>query len=214
MHIQRKTLLLFVSPLVILIAAAYVQWAAASLPYVALSQPGALVPFSARGLPVWLRITDYVNILFIILLIRSGLQILTDHARLHWKVHSTPITDWVRLTSVEVPTDRVWTTKDGFQHLLLVMRGFAAFIVMVISLVVYTRHATTLSPSEIAIGPTNPIVPYLGFAGIAPLLGLSALAYLVIWSHRRTVHDSVTAIVTPVTPMLFDHGAPQAEFQW
>jgi hypothetical protein len=37
-----------------------------------------------------------------ILIIRSGLQILMAHPRLYWNVHCTPGTEWLRLTPVEV----------------------------------------------------------------------------------------------------------------
>ena len=55
--------------------------------------------------------------LFLILLIRSGLQILMDHPRLYWNVHCTPGTEWLRLTPVEVPHDRVWTANDDSRYL-------------------------------------------------------------------------------------------------
>ena len=70
-----------------------------------------------HGFPAWLRITHYVNFFFIILLVRSGLQILMEHPRLYWNVHCTPNTEWLRLTPVEVPSDRVWTAKDDARHL-------------------------------------------------------------------------------------------------
>ncbi len=70
-----------------------------------------------EGFPSWLRVTHYVNFLFIILLIRSGLQILVDHPRLYWNVHCTPGTEWLRLTPIEVPHDRVWTAKDDSRYL-------------------------------------------------------------------------------------------------
>jgi thiosulfate reductase cytochrome b subunit len=52
-----------------------------------------------------------------ILLVRSGLQILMDHPRLYWNVHCTPGTEWLRLTPVEVPKDRIWTAKDDSRYL-------------------------------------------------------------------------------------------------
>jgi sulfoxide reductase catalytic subunit YedY len=61
--------------------------------------------------------THYVNFLFLVLLIRSGLQILADHPRLYWNVHCTPGTEWLRLTPIEVPQDRVWTAKDDSRYL-------------------------------------------------------------------------------------------------
>jgi hypothetical protein len=53
----------------------------------------------------------YVNFMFLILPFAVA-QILMDHPRLYWNVHCTPATEWLRLTPVEVPTDRVWTSKD------------------------------------------------------------------------------------------------------
>ena len=118
MHIRLKTLLLLVSPPLLLVAAAYIQWGTVGLPTLApipeLSPATAVEPY---GFPAWLRITHYVNFLFLILLIRSGLQILMDHPRLYWNVHCTPGTEWLRLTPVEVPRDRVWTSKDDSRHL-------------------------------------------------------------------------------------------------
>ncbi len=111
-------LLLLVSPVLLLVAAAYVQWGAAGLPH--LTASAALVSETAAGpvgLPAWLRIAHYVNFLFLTLLIRSGLQILMDHPRLYGNVHCTPGTEWLRLTPVEVPRDRVWTAKQDSRHL-------------------------------------------------------------------------------------------------
>jgi hypothetical protein len=110
MHVRLKTLLLLVSPLLFLVAVAYIQWGTVGFPSVSSSPP--LVPQTAvkpYGFPAWLRITHYVNLLFLVLLIRSGLQILRDHPRLYGNVHCTPGTEWLRLTPVEVPKDRVST---------------------------------------------------------------------------------------------------------
>jgi DMSO/TMAO reductase YedYZ molybdopterin-dependent catalytic subunit/thiosulfate reductase cytochrome b subunit len=96
---------------------AYLQWAMVGLPAV----PPAPIPApdmaTAQGFPSWLRVTHYVNFLFTILLIRSGLQILMDHPRLYWNIHCTPGTEWLRLTPIEVPKDRVWTAKDDSRSL-------------------------------------------------------------------------------------------------
>lgn len=118
MHIRLKTLLLLVSPLLLLVGAAYLQWGTVGRP--ALPMSPIVTPETAAapyGFPAWLRITHYVNFLFLILLIRSGLQILMDHPRLYWNVHCTPGTEWLRLTPIEVPKDRLWTAKDDSRHL-------------------------------------------------------------------------------------------------
>jgi sulfoxide reductase catalytic subunit YedY len=118
MRIRRRTLLVLVSPFVLTLAGAYVQWAMVGLP--ALSPAPALTAETAMepyGFPAWLRVTHYVNFLFLVLLVRSGLQILMDHPRLYWNVHCTPGTEWARFTPVEVPKDRVWTAKDDSRYL-------------------------------------------------------------------------------------------------
>jgi DMSO/TMAO reductase YedYZ molybdopterin-dependent catalytic subunit/thiosulfate reductase cytochrome b subunit len=117
MRIRPKLLLLLVSPFLLLVAAAYIQWGVAGLPR--LSSSPAIVERAAGpvGFPAWLRITHYVNFLFLTLLVRSGLQILMDHPRLYGNVHCTPGTEWLRLTPVEVPRDRVWTAKDDSRYL-------------------------------------------------------------------------------------------------
>src|SRR5512144_1993457 len=119
MRKRLTTILMIVSPFVLLpVAAAYVQWGVVGLP--ALPHSPAPTPETAvgpYGFPAWLRITHYVNFLFLILLIRSGLQILMDHPRLYSNVHCTPGTEWLRLTPLEVPMDRVWTSKDDSRSL-------------------------------------------------------------------------------------------------
>ncbi|MGO8745665.1 MAG: molybdopterin-dependent oxidoreductase [Thermoguttaceae bacterium] len=118
MHIRLNTLLLLVSPPLLLVAVAYIQWGTVGLPTLApISELTPATMVEPYGFPAWLRITHYVNLLFLILIIRSGLQILMDHPRLYWNVHCTPGTEWLRLTPVEVPRDRVWTSKDDSRHL-------------------------------------------------------------------------------------------------
>ncbi|HEX5503794.1 MAG TPA: molybdopterin-dependent oxidoreductase [Thermomicrobiales bacterium] len=55
--------------------------------------------------PLWLRLTHYINLLFIGLLIRSGIQILAAHPRLYWNNGCTPRTEWLKFTKKVVPTE-------------------------------------------------------------------------------------------------------------
>lgn len=69
------------------------------------------LPASApSGFPAWLGWQHFLNLFFMIFIIRSGAQILTDHPRLYWTRHSTPGRDWFRAQK-PVPADPLWTAK-------------------------------------------------------------------------------------------------------
>lgn len=71
------------------------------------------------GFPWWLRWQHFFNLLFMMFIIRAGLQILADHPRLYFNSGSKPDTEWMRLRG-PVPADRrdsddsdtVWTAKE------------------------------------------------------------------------------------------------------
>lgn len=117
MRIRLRTLLLLLFPFLLPILAAYLQWATVGLPAIPLSPASPSSMETPQGFPPWLRVTHYINLFFMILLVRSGLQILMDHPRLYWNVHCTPGTEWLRLTPIDVPQDRVWTAKDDSRFL-------------------------------------------------------------------------------------------------
>ncbi|MCX7520857.1 molybdopterin-dependent oxidoreductase [Microbacterium sp. STN6] len=62
------------------------------------------------GFPAWIGWQHFLNAFFMIFIIRSGAQILTDHPRLYWTRHSTPGKDWFRVQR-PVPEDPLWTAK-------------------------------------------------------------------------------------------------------
>ncbi|MGI8679719.1 MAG: molybdopterin-dependent oxidoreductase [Jatrophihabitans sp.] len=62
------------------------------------------------ALPIWVGVQHFFNLFLLIFIIRSGLQILTDHPRLYWTRHSTPGKDWFRIQK-QVPSDPLWTAK-------------------------------------------------------------------------------------------------------
>src|SRR5271166_2399487 len=77
------------------------------------SYPGTVVSADAEhhpGLPVWVGVQHFFNLFLLIFIIRSGLQILSDHPRLYWTRHSTPGRDWFRIQK-PVPADPLWTAK-------------------------------------------------------------------------------------------------------
>jgi DMSO/TMAO reductase YedYZ molybdopterin-dependent catalytic subunit/thiosulfate reductase cytochrome b subunit len=76
--------------------------------------PGTIEPISAEaspGLPIWVGVQHFFNLFLMIFIIRSGLQILSDHPRLYWTRHSTPGKDWFRIQK-PVPSDPLWTAKQ------------------------------------------------------------------------------------------------------
>ena len=75
--------------------------------------PGTVTtaPADYSGFPLWLRWQHFLNLFFMMFIIRAGIQILADHPRLYWKRDCTPGTEWFRFQH-EVPGDRLWTAKD------------------------------------------------------------------------------------------------------
>ncbi len=76
--------------------------------------PGTAITPEAEaraGIPWWVNLQHFVNILFMLFIIRSGWQILVDHPRLYWSRHSRPGAEWVRLAP-KSPDDPLWTAKQ------------------------------------------------------------------------------------------------------
>ena len=75
--------------------------------------PGTIASARAvqnAGLPLWIGAQHFLNLFLMIFIIRSGVQILSDHPRLYWTRHSTPGKDWFRVQK-PVPADPLWTAK-------------------------------------------------------------------------------------------------------
>ncbi|MBO0682749.1 MAG: molybdopterin-dependent oxidoreductase [Candidatus Dormibacteraeota bacterium] len=99
---------------VLLIAVAVAQglWDLPAVQQFMARYPATLIPSgSPPGLPWWVDAQHFLNAFFMIFIIRAGLQILADHARLYWTRHSTPGRDWFRFQK-PVPDDPLWTAKQ------------------------------------------------------------------------------------------------------
>ncbi len=75
--------------------------------------PGTVVSAAAArnpGFPIWVGVAHFFNLFLLIFIIRSGIQILSDHPRLYWTRNSTPGRDWFRIQK-PVPADPLWTAK-------------------------------------------------------------------------------------------------------
>src|SRR5665213_3023488 len=77
------------------------------------SHPGIAqaAPSVDTGFPWWLQLQHFLNMFFMLFIMRAGLQILADHPRLYWRRDCTPGSDWFRF-QVPVPKGRLWTAKD------------------------------------------------------------------------------------------------------
>ena len=76
--------------------------------------PGTIEPSrrtATTGFPAWVRWQHFFNLFLIVFIIRSGVQILSDHPRLYWTRHSTPGKDWFRIQK-PVPSDPLYTGKQ------------------------------------------------------------------------------------------------------
>ena len=75
--------------------------------------PGTVTPGGPTlhaELPIWVAVQHFFNLFLLIFIVRSGIQILSDHPRLYWTRHSTPGRDWFRIQR-PVPVDPLWTAK-------------------------------------------------------------------------------------------------------
>ena len=68
-------------------------------------------PSVDTGFPWWLQLQHFLNMFFMLFIMRAGLQILADHPRLYWGRDCTPGSDWFRF-QLPVPKGRLWTAKD------------------------------------------------------------------------------------------------------
>jgi DMSO/TMAO reductase YedYZ molybdopterin-dependent catalytic subunit/thiosulfate reductase cytochrome b subunit len=62
--------------------------------------------------PAWLRATHILNVLFLSLLMRSGIEILSAHPKLYWKDDCRPGSEWLSLTRKRQPEHELWTSRD------------------------------------------------------------------------------------------------------
>ena len=104
--------------IIAVLAAAWIEVAVAGMPHVPPVPQIYPNNFAGpHGFPVWVRYCHFFNFLFVTLLIRSGLSILMDHPRLYFNDGCTPGSEWLRVTPLQVPRDRLWTAKDDARYI-------------------------------------------------------------------------------------------------
>jgi methionine sulfoxide reductase catalytic subunit len=113
-----RALLILLAAIFIPLGLAWAEHALIGLPHLSPSSASAEgMPSGPHGFPFWVRWSHFSNLFFLFMLMRSGLSILMDHPRLYWNDGCTPGTEWLRLTPLEVPRDRLWTAKDDARYL-------------------------------------------------------------------------------------------------
>jgi methionine sulfoxide reductase catalytic subunit len=157
------------------------------------------------GLPIWVDLQHFFNLFLMIFIIRSGLQILSDHPRLYWTRHSTPGRDWFRIQR-PVPADPLWTAKQdsislpgqvglpGIRHsiglarwwhlgtdVLWLLNGLIFYV-----LLFFTSHWRHLVPTSWSVFPNalSVLIQYLSLNwptehGWVAYNGLQLIAYFI-----------------------------------
>ena len=115
----RPSFLATIAVLIVLpVLLAWVQWLTVGLPYILPIPhvyPNAIT--EPHGFPIWVRYCHFFNLVFLMMLIRSGISILYDHPRLYFNNDCTPGTEWIRFTPIIVPKDRIWTAKEDARYI-------------------------------------------------------------------------------------------------
>src|ERR671933_1337068 len=62
--------------------------------------------------PFWIRFAHFINIIFITLLIRSGIEILSAMPKLYWRDDCRPGTEWIKFTRKKMPENEMWISLD------------------------------------------------------------------------------------------------------
>lgn len=75
--------------------------------------PGATPRDEPQGFPWWLRWQHFLNIVFLLPIMRSGLQILAGRPRLFWRVGQRAGDEWLRMNSEVAKGARVSPREDA-----------------------------------------------------------------------------------------------------
>lgn len=182
------------------------------------------------GFPWWLRLQHFLNLVFMLFVMRAGLQILADHPRLYLDAGSTPGTDWFRMRG-PIPADRInptdphkaWTAKDdsvalpawlgipGFRHSIGLARWIHfsfVFLWLINGAVFYALLFTTgewrrLVPTSLKVFP-NALSTAIQYAS----LDFPASQGFVRYNGLQMLVYFITVFVAP--PILFVAGLLQA----
>jgi DMSO/TMAO reductase YedYZ molybdopterin-dependent catalytic subunit/thiosulfate reductase cytochrome b subunit len=70
------------------------------------------MPIDNIDFPFWLRFAHFINLIFITLLIRSGIEILSALPKLYFNDDAKPGSEWIKFTRKKMPKDKLWISLD------------------------------------------------------------------------------------------------------
>src|ERR671923_1399564 len=70
------------------------------------------MPIESIDFPFWLRFAHFINLIFITLLIRSGIEILSALPKLYFNDDAKPGSEWIKFTRKKMPEDRLWISLE------------------------------------------------------------------------------------------------------
>jgi sulfoxide reductase catalytic subunit YedY len=70
------------------------------------------MPIDNIDFPSWLRFAHFINLIFITLLIRSGIEILSALPKLYFNDDAKPGSEWIKFTRKKMPKDKLWISLD------------------------------------------------------------------------------------------------------
>jgi methionine sulfoxide reductase catalytic subunit len=73
--------------------------------------PGSVPSHEVQGFPVWMRWQHFLNALFLVPIVRSGLQLLAGRPRFYWSLPGQPGREWLRFQRA-YPTEGGWPVRD------------------------------------------------------------------------------------------------------
>ena len=73
--------------------------------------PGSVPNDAPEGFPWWLRWQHALNAIFLVPIVRAGLQIWAARPRVYWKAPGSPGADWLRMQNA-MPAEGGWSMRD------------------------------------------------------------------------------------------------------
>jgi methionine sulfoxide reductase catalytic subunit len=73
--------------------------------------PGSVPNDAPEGFPVWLRWQHFLNAIFLVPIVRAGIQLWAGRPRLYWRAPAAKGRDWLRIQRA-MPAENGWAMRD------------------------------------------------------------------------------------------------------